>query len=95
MLLSLPLLYSSLLITISALPVASELTEATFSKTVEHGLSFIEHYSPYCGHCKQFRPTWDQLVNDGKEEFPEVNLATVNCVLQAGKSAFLRDVCQR
>jgi len=89
MLLSFSLLYSALFITTSALPVgaaALELTPETFTKTVEHGLWFIELYSPYCTHCKHFKPTWEQLVTDSEKEFPEVKFSTVNCVVHAGKS---------
>ena len=87
MLLPLSLLYSSLFFATSALPVgavAPELSGETFTKTIAQGLWFVEYFSPYCGHCLAFKPTWEVLVRDSGE-YPQVKLATVNCVLQAGK----------
>src|SRR5258707_1172522 len=95
MLLSLTLLYSSLFITTSALPVgaaALELTPDTFTKTIQHGLWFIELYSPYCTHCRQFKPTWEMLVENSQKDFPQVKFSTVNCVVHAGKFPLLVQV---
>ncbi|KAF8960247.1 thioredoxin domain-containing 5 [Flammula alnicola] len=75
------LLSSSFLLFASAVPVSStELTPDTFGPTVEKGLWFIEHFSPYCSHCTHFKPTWDKLVVEAGTEIPSVKLATINCI---------------
>jgi thiol-disulfide isomerase/thioredoxin len=48
------------------------------------GLRFVEHFSPYCHHCRQFAPTWDELVDDYAGSL--VNLAQVNCAIYGGMS---------
>jgi hypothetical protein len=47
---------------------------------------FIEHFSPYCRHCRNFEPTWNRVV-DKFEKTPEVgvHLAQVNCALNGGE----------
>ena len=81
--------FHSVFITISCLPAAAslapELTAVTFAKTVEHGLWFIEHYSPYCHHRRHFKPVWEQLATESAKEIPQVKLATVDCVVHAGE----------
>ncbi|KAI0301939.1 thioredoxin-domain-containing protein [Multifurca ochricompacta] len=66
-----------------ALPVKSAdhklLTPDTFNKSIATGYWFVEHFSPYCHHCKEFAPTWDQLVEDYVGS--RVNLAQVDCVV--------------
>ena len=83
------LLVTFFALAVSALPVeTSELTSETFGPSVKKGLWFIEHYSPYCGHCKHFKPTWEQLVVESEKEIPTVTLATINCILHGGALAF-------
>lgn len=42
----------------------------------------MEHFSPYCGHCKSFAPTWAQLAGDtASTPDPGIQLAQVNCVV--------------
>ncbi|KAH9483160.1 Thioredoxin domain-containing protein 5 [Psilocybe cubensis] len=74
----------------SSSPSGIELDPSTFSETIKEGLWFIEHFSPYCGHCKHFKPTWQQLVLDtrakgedglGGGEVPEVGMGVVDCTL--------------
>lgn len=85
--LSFSMLVSLLMLAVSALPVESsrsELTPETFGPSINYGLWFVEHYSPYCGHCKKFKSTWDQLVVEAEKELPTVRLSTINCILHGG-----------
>ncbi|THH32163.1 hypothetical protein EUX98_g2007 [Antrodiella citrinella] len=80
------LLVSSLVFAANALPVESVellvLTPENFKDTIAQGLWFIEHFSPYCGHCRKFAPTWEQLVDDyGSQADPGIRLAQVNCAV--------------
>lgn len=79
-------LVTSLALAALALPAVktAELTPDNFGSSVAKGLWFIEHYSPYCGHCRAFAPTWEKLVKEAETEFPTVSLAQVNCVLHGG-----------
>ncbi|TRM68611.1 thioredoxin-like protein [Schizophyllum amplum] len=68
----------------AALPIQEEpLTPDNFKATTEKGLWLIEHFSPYCGHCKHFLPTWQQLVKDVANDpaQPSVYLAQVDCAM--------------
>ncbi|PPQ86762.1 hypothetical protein CVT25_012407 [Psilocybe cyanescens] len=74
----------------SSQPLGIEFTPTTFSQTIREGLWFVEHYSPYCGHCKHFKPTWQQLVLDTRDkgdeglgggEVPEVGMGVVDCIV--------------
>ncbi|KIJ32313.1 hypothetical protein M422DRAFT_52890 [Sphaerobolus stellatus SS14] len=76
-----------LLLTTFSLPVESAfdklkvLTSADFSSEIQKGVWFIEFYSPYCGHCKQFAPTWIELVDHvAAQEDAGIKLAQVNCI---------------
>lgn len=68
----------------TAAPAASShvLTPQDFKQTIADGIWFIEHFSPYCRHCRNFEPTWNRVV-DKFEKTPEVgvHLAQVNCAL--------------
>ncbi|GJN89457.1 hypothetical protein Rhopal_002443-T1 [Rhodotorula paludigena] len=41
--------------------VGDGLTEETWGQ-VKSGTWLVEHYSPYCSHCKAFAPKWKELV---------------------------------
>ncbi|THV07435.1 thioredoxin-domain-containing protein [Dendrothele bispora CBS 962.96] len=67
----------------SALPVHStELSPDNFKSTIASGIWFIEHFSPYCGHCRAFAPTWEELVKWNEEQTNNgIELAQVNCAV--------------
>ncbi|KAI0368478.1 thioredoxin-domain-containing protein [Pilatotrama ljubarskyi] len=82
------LLVSSVILASTALPVESSETELlvlnpdNFESTISDGVWFIEHFSPYCGHCRRFAPTWKQLVEETeKKADPGIHLAQVNCAV--------------
>ncbi|KAF8655196.1 hypothetical protein AX16_003228 [Volvariella volvacea WC 439] len=67
-------------LTSAALPIVStELTPTNFKQITAHGTWFVEHFSPWCHHCKAFAPTWEKLVEEVKVLQLPVELAQVNC----------------
>ncbi|KAJ8085806.1 hypothetical protein PM082_004624 [Marasmius tenuissimus] len=77
-------LLSSITLSGKALPVQSQtlqqLTPDNFKSTIAKGVWFIEHFSPYCGHCRHFAPTWEALVKENEAQSnPGIRLAQVDC----------------
>ncbi|KAI0052647.1 thioredoxin-domain-containing protein [Auriscalpium vulgare] len=76
-----PLLIASLALAGLALPVHSAeapvLTPQDFKTTISEGYWFVEHFSPWCHHCRDFKPVWEELVDDYYGS--AVHLAQVNC----------------
>ncbi|KAF7433548.1 hypothetical protein PC9H_005506 [Pleurotus ostreatus] len=65
----------------AALPIkAALLTPDNFNDTVAKGVWLIEHFSPYCHHCRDFAPTWERLAKDVESNpNPGIHLAQVDC----------------
>ncbi|PAV20606.1 thioredoxin-domain-containing [Pyrrhoderma noxium] len=79
-----PSLFILLALAANASPVISidlkVLTPDNFDSTVANGNWFIEHFSPYCHHCRAFAPTWEKLVKHFESDpASAVHLAQVNC----------------
>lgn len=84
--LPLSLLITSFALTCSSLPVRSaSLTPDNFKSTIAKGVWLIEHFSPYCPHCRAFAPTWEKLAEENEKAVdPGVRLAQVNCAVHGG-----------
>ncbi|KAG2069761.1 thioredoxin-domain-containing protein [Suillus decipiens] len=82
--LPLSLLTTWFVLQVAAAPAAGSqvLTPQDFKQTIADGVWFIEHFSPYCRHCRNFEPTWNRVVDnfEGKPHLG-IHLAQVNCAL--------------
>ncbi|WPK27231.1 hypothetical protein PUMCH_004608 [Australozyma saopauloensis] len=59
-----------------------ELTSETFQASVSEKLSLVEFYSPYCGHCKDLAPIWEDAFQASFQEQLSlgIQMRQVNCV---------------
>ncbi|KAI5451445.1 hypothetical protein NCC49_001751 [Naganishia albida] len=61
-----------------------QLNEDNFDEKVSRGLWLVEHFSPGCGHCRAFAPTYEKLAQEHKhlENTRGFHLAQINCQAQ-------------
>lgn len=52
------------------------LTNDNFENVTRAGSSFVLYYAPWCGHCKNFKPTWKQFASLAKDK---LTVGLVNC----------------
>lgn len=66
------------------------LTLETFDQFTSEHPAFVEFFSPYCSHCKDLAPKWEQAFRDTKEDQDalDIHMRQVDCV----KSG---DLCER
>jgi len=58
----------------------SKLTEDTFEAFVKHGNSFVEFYAPWCGHCKHFARSWEEIGQEA--QLKGVRVAKVDATIE-------------
>jgi thioredoxin-like negative regulator of GroEL len=77
----------------------TELTSENFVSTVQEGPWFVEMYAPWCGHCKNLVPTWNEL---GYKLDGEIHVGKIDCVEHKGEwlvafgfrvLTFWQDIC--
>ncbi|XP_066252341.1 thioredoxin domain-containing protein 5 homolog [Euwallacea similis] len=57
-----------------------ELNADAFSEEIKFGITFVDFYSPWCGHCKRLAPTWEQLGKKYQNE-GVVKIGKVDCTV--------------
>lgn len=62
------------------------LTANTFQSGINTDLTLVEFYSPWCGHCKKFAPTFKNLA-EIQEHWAEegFRIKRVNCASSGGE----------
>lgn len=59
------------------------LDSSNFEATVKHGYTFVKFYAPWCGHCQEMAPDWNDLANHFFEKpiaGVDLTIAEVDCV---------------
>lgn len=55
------------------------LTDESFDKEVENSALFIKFYAPWCGHCRNLAPTWEDLAKEYASHEKAIRIANIDC----------------
>ncbi|XP_068736840.1 thioredoxin domain-containing protein 5-like isoform X2 [Montipora capricornis] len=56
-----------------------QLTDSTFDAMISVGTTFVKFYAPWCRHCQELAPIWDQLANKCADSSSGPRIAKVDC----------------
>jgi len=60
-----------------------KLNEGNFDAMVSFGTTFVKFYVPWCRHCQELAPVWDQLANKCADGTSGPRIAKVDCTEEA------------
>lgn len=71
-------------------PLPPPLTAGEFDEAIKHGLHIVEFFSPHCGACKNFAPTWEKTWRSFHKQGESLNItfSQVDCIASG-------DICMK